>query len=102
MSLCPYTFITGLIKKKTTPGGEAQHLRVLVYRDKIEKVSVTLPARSARWLIDLIPEDVVAKIREECIPIDEIQNELANSEKLFPKAIFELIEPHRSVKVWLE
>ena len=102
MSLCPYTYITGLFKKGTSAGGEAQSLRVLVYRDGVEKVSVTLPARSARWLIDLIPEDVVLKIKEEKIPIEDIQKELAESPRLFPRDIFSLMEQHRSVKVWLE
>lgn len=102
MSLCPYTWVVGLMKPSQTPGAEASQLRVRVTRDTVVTVDVTLPAHSARWLIDLIPSDVVAKIREEMIPIDSIQDTLAQSQKLFPQEIFELKEVNREVKVWLE
>jgi hypothetical protein len=89
----------GAVDPKAT---EATSLRVTVVRDGDERVNVSLPARSARWLVDLIPADVVERIRDEAIPLDDIQRELAATTKLVPRRIFELVEPERSVLVWLE
>lgn len=103
MSICPYTFVRDLFGFKTKLNDkEATYLRVTVARDNEVKVDVSMPARSARWLIDLIPEDVVKKIREEQVPLDAIQAELAASEVLVPQKIFTLNEPNRIVQVWLE
>ena len=41
------------------PGEPAKNLMVRVVRDGEQKVRVALPARSARWLLDLIPDEVV-------------------------------------------
>jgi len=75
---------------------------VRVMRDGEQRVMVSLPSKSARWLIELIPADVVAKIREEEIPLDAITEELNQTDVLYPRAIFSLTEAHRQVDVWLE
>ncbi len=102
MSRCPYTWFRGLFGPVDPKATEASYLRVRVLKEAVQKVDVTLPAHSARWLVDLIPDDVVAKIREEKIPLDAIQAELAAAVKLVPRRIFELVEPERTVQVWLE
>ena len=102
MSGCPYTWFRSLIGFKTSSSEHAQALRVTVKRAETTTVDVTLPAKSAGWLIDLIPDDVVQKIRAEGIPLDDIQADLASREKLIPQRIFELSEPERVVWVWLE
>lgn len=105
VSKCPYTWFKSLFGSSNTStqeGGEAQHLRVEVKRNNETIVDVFLPARSARWLIDLIPNDVITKIREEGIPIDFIQEDLAKREVLYAEKIFTLVEEHREVNVWLE
>ena len=102
MSKCPYTWFKSLIGKPTSKEGEATELRVTVSKMGKTTVDVALPAKSARWLIDVIPNDVVEKIRSEGIPIDLIQADLANSTKLISQALFTLDEPSRVVKVWLE
>jgi hypothetical protein len=103
MSRCPYTWVRSFFAKPPDPNAtEARYLRVRVVRDAEERVSVSLPANSAHRLIDLIPDDVVAKIREEMIPIDEIQTDLRGQERMIPGPIFHLTEPHRHVEVWLE
>jgi hypothetical protein len=103
MAKCPYTWFVGLFgKTPARPGQEAQHLRVTVDKNRERVVDVALPAGSARWLIDLIPSDVVSKIREEGIPIDSIRQELAERKQLFPQSVFTLRESHRTVDVWLE
>jgi hypothetical protein len=103
MSKCPYTWFVGLFgKTPNSSAKEASHLRVTVDKERVRVVDVALPAGSARWLIDLIPSDVMSKIREEGIPIDEIQTELASRSELNPQKIFTLQEPNRIVDVWLE
>ena len=102
MSKCPYTWFKSLLGKPTANHGEASELRVKVSKKGITTVNITLPAKSARWLIDVIPEDVVVKIRTEGIPIDAIQNDLAKNEALISQPLFTLEEPERTVQVWLE
>lgn len=106
MSTCPYTWFKGLFsttaKAERSPDQPADNLCVRVIRDGEERVRVDLPARSARWLIELIPEDVVAKIREEKIPLDEMLEDLKNTPILLPRRIFTLNETNRQVDVWLE
>jgi len=75
---------------------------VRVVRDGEERVRVSLPARSARWLIELIPADVIAKIKAEEIPLDEMIQDLAMTPVLFARPIFSLAEGGRSVDIWLE
>ncbi len=77
-------------------------MRVTVHKGSDCVVDVALPARSARWLIDLIPSDVMTKIRDEGIPIDDIQADLAQRQQLNPQKIFTLTEVHRRVEVWLD
>jgi hypothetical protein len=102
MTGCPYTWFKSLLPLKSSKSEYASLLRVTVKKDQIVCVDVSLPAKSAGWLIDLIPEDVVEKIRSEGIPIDQIQANLGATKNLLPQRIFELIEPQRIVNVWLE
>ena len=99
---CPYTWFRNLIGKPDANGAEAIYLRVSVTKNKETQVDVALPARSARWLIELIPGEVIDKIREEGIPIDDIQEDLAKRAFLTPEKIFVLNETDRTVDVWLE
>ncbi len=103
MAGCPYTWFKGLFGGKAAkPGGPAQHLMVRVVRDGEERVMVALPARSARWLLEVIPDHVVAQIRAEEIPIDAIEEDLKATDVLQPRPIFSLVESNRNVQVWLE
>ena len=102
MAGCPYTWFKGIFGATTSSSGEASNLRVKVVRNLETTVDVSLPARSARWLIDVIPDDVVTRIRAEGIPIDDIQGDLAKTEVLVPRQIFTLNEDQRMVQVWLE
>jgi hypothetical protein len=102
VSGCPYTWIKSFLGAPTAGAREATQLRVTVRRGSEETVNVALPARSARWLMDLIPRDVVERIRAERIPIEDIQGELSRVEVLAPQPIFTLNDAERSVAVWLE
>jgi len=104
MSSCPYTWVRGLFSsgKPAAPGEPAKNLMVRVVRDGEERVRVALPSKSAKWLIELIPADVVRRIREEEIPLDAITEDLNHQEVLYPRPIFALEDEHRQVQVWLE
>lgn len=107
MSKCPYTWVKSLFAgKKSQEDGQANNLRVTVTRTTQGKtettVDVALPAKSAHWLIDLIPSDVLEKIKREGIPIEAMNQDLRQREFLGPQALFTLVEPERSVRVWLE
>jgi hypothetical protein len=102
VSGCPYTWVRNFLGAPPAGAREATQLRVTVRRGSEETVNVALPARSARWLMDLIPRDVVERIRSEQIPIEAIQGELARVEVLAPQPIFTLNDAQRSVAVWLE
>lgn len=104
MARCPYTWVRSFFSTTTAtnPGEPAQHLRVRVVRDGEQRVLVTLPARSARWLMEVIPGDVQDKIRAEDIPLDEMMAELHQETVHYPRQIFTLSEPHRQIDVWLE
>jgi hypothetical protein len=106
MNKCPYTWFRSFFKSARTeakdPTKPAENLHVKVIKNGVEVVSVALPAHSARWLMELIPGDVLAKIKAEDIPIDSMMQELSSKEALLPQEIFHLKEEFRTVEVWLE
>ncbi len=114
MSKCPYTWVKSIfsssdtVKNSTLPASGAtdarvaSNLRVEVQKQGQVAVDVTLPAKSARWLISVIPSEVLDKIRDEKIPIDLIQEDLAASETLYAQSLFSLQDAERKVTVWLE
>ena len=81
---------------------EATYLRLTVVREQKKTVDLRFPAASARWIIDLIPDDILEKIKVSGVSIEEIQNKLIKSEKLVPQKLFSLEEPDRTITVWLE
>ncbi len=105
-SRCPFTRTTQLLGKvfqrERDNTREAEHLRVRVVKDGEERVSLFLPARSARWMIDLIPSGVLRQIHAEGIPLERIQDELKARPRLLPQRIFEVADSERIVAVWLE
>ena len=105
MGACPYTWFKTLVKSDSAVRADKKHateLRVTVSRNGETTVDVTLPAKSARWLLEVIPEEVIKKIRAEGIPIDAIQENLAQASELTIQPIFTLSDSVRLVKVWLE
>jgi len=104
MASCPYTWVRGFfgVGAPATPGQPAKNLMVRVIRDGEERVRVALPAKSAKWLVEIIPADVAAKIRAEDIPLDAMMADLHEQDNFFPRSIFSLKEAHRQVDIWLE
>lgn len=86
----------------TVSSPEASYLRLTVIRKQIKTVDLRFPAASARWIVDLIPDDILEKIKASGVSIEDIQSKLAKSEKLVPQKLFSLEEPERLVTVWLE
>ncbi len=103
---CPYTWFRNIFSSRSNSNPDldrpANNLHVRVIKDGEEKVWVALPARSARWLIDLIPEDVIQKIYEEKIPLDAMLEDLKTMDVLRPQKIFNLTEENRQVDIWLD
>lgn len=106
MATCPYTWVRAFFSPNSStpanPGEPAKNLMVRVVRDGQQKVRVALPARSARWLLDLIPDEVVEKIRAEDIPLEAMMLDLSTQKELYPRQIFSLSDPSRQVDIWLE
>lgn len=112
MSKCPYTWVKNLFRGGTAPSGfrsvnldprkRAETLRVVVAKNGETRVDVSLPAHSARWLIELIPPKVLEQIRDEKIPIEDLFNELKSQTELFCSELFLIESPDRKVEVWLE
>jgi hypothetical protein len=101
MSGCPYTWFKSLLVK-SSDSSKASVLRVKVSKENSTLVDVSLPARSAGWLMDLIPDDVILKIKSEGIPLESIQADLASMPELYPQKIFNLQDQSRNIDVWLE
>lgn len=106
---CPYTWFRSLLDRKgqkPEPNAEglieAQCLRVTVEKFGKKTVDVFLPARSARWLMELIPSEVMTRIKEEQIPIEAMNQELAKRDRLYPEELFSMADDSRKVQVWLE
>lgn len=104
MTNCPYTWAKRVSNHPLDKANLqiAEHLRVRVTKNKETTVDVALPAHSARWLMELIPDDVLNQICREGIPIEKIQDDLSKEEKLFSGEIFTLTEAHRIIEVWLQ
>lgn len=64
------------------PGEPAKNLMVRVVRDGQQKVRVALPARSAHWLPNLIPDEGFETIRVEKIPREALMLDLSNQKEL--------------------
>jgi len=81
----------------------AKHLRIEIYRGGVQKVSLTLPASSVEDLPEVMGEDVVQKVNERNIDLDEIVRN-ARRNGYAPMALFRIDDPHedKSVRVWME
>ncbi len=83
---------------------EASHLRISISKMGKTTVDLSFPAHCARWIMEMIPDDLLVKIRRKGIPLDAIQDRLFNMPVLSPCDLFHLedIEEEKKIKVWLE
>jgi predicted unusual protein kinase regulating ubiquinone biosynthesis (AarF/ABC1/UbiB family) len=81
--------------------GMARYLLVKVVKPNGNKVKLTMPARVAETLIDVIDPPVMESIVRQNIDLDVIQSRVLKS-GFVPQVLFDLKDPERDVKVWLE
>lgn len=81
--------------------GVAAYLKVHVIKPGGSEVRLTMPARVAEDLEDVIDPPVKESIVRQGIDLVEIQRRIARSGFL-PQEVFELKDPQRHVRVWLE
>lgn len=79
----------------------AKHLKVQVLRDGQLKASVTLAAAAIDRLENFLDEETLRRIQEERIDLVEIVRDVRRRGYV-PGSVFELADPQREVKVWLE
>jgi len=81
----------------------AKHLRIEIYRGGVRKVSLTLPASSVEDLPEVMGEDVVEKVSDQDIDLDEIVRS-ARRNGYAPMELFRIDDPQddKSVRVWME
>ncbi|PQO25937.1 hypothetical protein C5Y96_21015 [Blastopirellula marina] len=79
----------------------AKHLKVQVLRDGQLKASVTLAAAAIDRLENFLDDETLRRIQEERIDLVEIVRDVRRSGYV-PGSVFELADPQREVKVWLE
>jgi len=79
----------------------ARHLKVQVLREGQLKASVTLPAAAIDRLENFLDDETLQRIEQERIDLTEIVRDVRRHGYV-PGSVFELKDPHREVKVWLE
>ncbi|WP_207396383.1 ABC1 kinase family protein [Bremerella alba] len=79
----------------------AKHLKVQVLRDGQLKASVTLAAAAIDRLEKFLDDETLRRIKQERIDLVEIVRDVRRRGYV-PGDVFELTDPHREVKVWLE
>lgn len=79
----------------------ARHLKVQVLRDGQLKASVTLAAAVIDRLESFLDDETLQRIQEERIDLAKIVRDVRRSGYV-PGSVFELTDPQREVKVWLE
>lgn len=81
---------------------KAKHLKILITKDEVAVVDLSMPARCARWIIELVPSELLSKIKERGIDLEIIQAKFIAQEELYPCELFELVLPEKKIKIWLE
>ncbi len=81
---------------------KAKNLRILVIRDGDEKVNISMPAISSKWIIDLMSDDILEKIQSQGIDIQGIQHRLNQTDEIMQQELFILTTREKSIRVWLE
>lgn len=79
----------------------AKHLKVQILRDGQLKASVTLAAGAIDRLEKFLDEETLVRIKEERIDLAKIVRDVRRSGYV-PGSVFQLSDPQREVKVWLE
>ncbi len=81
--------------------GMARYLKINVVKSNGNKVRLTMPARVADELEEVIEPAVLESIRRQKIDLEKIQTRVVKS-GFVPQEVFSLVDEEREVKVWLE
>ncbi len=81
--------------------GIARYLQVHVVKPNGNKIKLTMPARVADDLRGVIDPPVLESIKRQSIDLDAIQQRVRRS-GFVPQTVFDLSDPEREVRVWLE
>ena len=79
----------------------ACYLKVNVVKPNGNKVSITMPARCAEYLEDVMDESVKESVNKQKIDLQAIQEKVRKS-GFIPQTLFSLSDEERHMKVWLE
>ncbi|MFQ5481676.1 MAG: AarF/UbiB family protein, partial [Nitrospinaceae bacterium] len=79
----------------------SQYLKVHVEKCNGNKVELTMPARVVDELEDVIDPPVLATIRDNGIELEVIKRQVQRS-GYAPQTLFQVKDPERDVRVWLE
>lgn len=79
----------------------ASKLRVSVTENGVEKVSLTLPIYSLRDLSEYMESEILEKLKERNIDINELVSQNIRS-GAYPQELFHLMESKKSYRVWTE
>ena len=80
---------------------KANHFRIRVVRDGSEKANLTFPIYTLTNIQSIMPEMVLDKLRDRDIDLSAILMKVEESGHI-PQTIFEVDEPEKSYKVWIE
>ncbi len=81
--------------------GISQYLKIDVKKGNGNRVTLTMPARVAERLEEVMDPPILEAIKKQNIDLDEIQIRTRRS-GFIAQTIFEFEDPERKVKVWLE
>ena len=84
-----------------TFNGMARYLKVHIFKTNGNKVSLTLPARYADDLNEVIDESVKESIKKQRIDLNNIQKKALKS-GLLPQMLFSLSDQEHDIKVLLK
>ena len=87
----------------STPGfnGLSRYLKVHVIKPNGNEVKLTMPARVIDNLKEVIDRSVMESIQRQKIDLDQVAAK-ARRKGYAPHTVFEVEDPERKVKVWLE
>ena len=80
--------------------GMAEYLKIYVIKSNGNKISLTMPARVAECLEDVIDPPVMETIKKQNIDLKTIQSKVSKSGFL-PQTMFTVKDSERDVRVWL-
>jgi len=81
---------------------EAKYLKIKIVRDDVTTVDLSLPAKSCRWMMELIPNEVLLKIKERGIDLALIEEKFNNQKILFPEEIMVIKTEEKIISIYLE